>query len=418
MRGTLFLVLFLALLSLGDFPLLAGEAVGSVPKIAQGNNIFAVNLYKELAASEGNLFFSPASLHIALAMTFVGAAGDTAVEMAAVLHYLLDGGRLSHDYKAYIEQILDVGVMPDGQPTASLTIANRAWGRTDTRFREKYLKFIEKMFNASLEQVDFSDVQGTCSRINAWASENTQGLIKELVVPAIINVRTALILTNAVYFKGTWQEKFNKALTRPGLFKPSGKEPFEIPMMHVTRNFEYYESDGLQVIQLPYMGKTLKMLVALPAENTSLATTENSLSASLIDSWIRGMQTVEVAVAFPKFKLEGDMEVSVILKKMGMPLAFTEGETGADFKGILAADEKRRLHIAKVIHKAFGKIDEEGTEAAAATAVAMEYDGFSAEMSMPKIFNADRPFLFMIRHSATGAILFLGRCSVPEKVAG
>lgn len=391
-----------------------GETSPAVDAIVRGNTEFALDLYRQLAARPDaeNLFFSPLSISVALAMTWAGAKGPTADQMAAVLHFPMDPP-VFHIAFGRLESQLNRVSRTDG---IELLIANALWLQRDFAFKEDYLRLIREDYSGSLRQVDFQqDSEAARGQINAWVEEKTSGRITDLIPPGMLSQLTRLVLTNAVYFKGVWARPFSPRNTGPMPFTVStcspedadaeGREPekIEIPAMRQTARFAYGENDQLQILRLPYAGDALSMIILLPKTATLCEVTEG-LSARQLRQWIDGLREREVEVHLPRFEMNYTAELGPILSEMGMPLAFTPD---ADLTGIAEVDD---LHISGVIHKAWVQVNEEGTEAAAATGVTV---GVTALPAPPPVFRADRPFLFLICDDQTQTILFLGRLVRP-----
>ena len=369
--------------------------------VVQGNNAFALDLYAALRGNGGNLFVSPYSISTALAMTYAGARGETEAQMAKVLHLNLPQDRLHPAMGALVQEL-----NARGKGKYQLIVANALWGQKGYPFLQSFLGLNGKYYGAGLEQVDFvRDRNGSRKTINRWVEEQTQDKIKDLLKPPHITPLTTLVLTNAVYFKGNWASQFDKEHTRDDLFTLKSGKKIEMPMMHKTDEFGYMQADGLQVLELPYVGGDLSMLVLLPIRVDGLADIEKSLTVQNIAEWTRKLRKRKVIVALPRFKMTSEFELGRTLKAMGMPKAFSGA---ADFSGMTG---RRDLFISEVVHKAFVEVNEEGTEAAAATAVIMERKA----ISRPAIFRADHPFLFLIRDNRSKSILFVGRLEKPVK---
>ena len=376
---------------------------GAEAAIVQGNNRFGLELYGQIRREEGNLFFSPSSIHTALAMTYAGARGGTAGEMARTLHYG-EGERFFADYGKAIKQ-----TAAGKDAKYELNIANALWLQHDKPFLEPFLACNKEHFGAGLFDVDFrTQFEAARATINKWVEEKTKEKIKDLLPPGSLDAMTRMVLTNAIYFKGDWASQFKKAATRDMDFHVSPDRKVQARMMFQSEKFGYAETPDLQALKMPYQGKDLSMVVLLPRRIDGLAKVEESLTTD----WLAGIVgrlrfPRKVQVYFPRFKMEYKMKMKPILSKMGMPTAFT-GK--ADFSGMTGSQD---LCIDDVYHKAFVKVDEEGTEAAAATAVVMRLT--SAAPVRPLVFKADRPFCFFIRHEKTGMILFAGRVALPKE---
>ncbi|HUX17151.1 MAG TPA: serpin family protein [Phycisphaerae bacterium] len=374
-----------------------------VQAVAGGCNRFAFDLYAQLRGAEGNLFLSPYSISTALAMTYGGARGQTADQMAKVL--CLPAG-VEAVHAAYGALQNDFNVAGEGGEF-DLFVANRLWGQKGYAFLKEFLTLVEKNYGAGIKQVDFAGATEEARKtINAWVEKQTQDKIQELLPPGVLDAQVRLVLTNAIYFKGRWAEEFHKRLTRDEDFFLTPEKKAAVPMMHQTADFGYFEGDGLQALELPYRGDRLAMVVLLPKAKDGLAALEASLSADKVAEWVGKLHRREVQVALPRFKTTAEFSLKDTLVAMGMAAAFG-GD--ADFSGMTGAKD---LFISAVVHKAFVDVNEEGTEAAAATAVVM---GRAAMPEPAPVFCADHPFLFLIRDTKTGAILFFGRILDPTK---
>ena len=380
----------------------AAEPIVQTATVVQGNNAFALALYAKLRAEDqGNLFLSPYSISTALAMTYAGAKGKTAAEMAEVLHFTVPQEQL-HPAFAALAAKLHGDIKKEGY---QLRIANRLWGQAGYHFLPTFLQVTRDHYGAELAQVDFAqDTEAARHTINAWVEEKTEEKIKDLLAQGVLDSGTTLVLTNAIYFKGDWQRKFEAKATKDAPFLLTPQEKVTVPMMRQRGKFAYGVVGKVQVLELPYVGKDLSMFVLLPKEVDGLADLEKSLSVETLNTWTSGLREQTVEVLLPKFKMTSGFRLEKTLGSMGMPLAFS-GE--ADFSGMTG---QRGLFISAVIHKAFIDVNEEGTEAAAATAVVMR-----APAPPNPIFRADHPFLFLIRDNRTGSILFLGRVINPKE---
>lgn len=367
--------------------------------LAAGNSRFALDLYGRLCTAQGNLFFSPYSISAALAMTYAGARGNTASQMAAVLHFALDPERL-HPAFAGLEVLLE-SWQKAGR--IALSVANSLWPQLGERFKRAYLDLVLHYYGVTITAVDYArDPEGSRQRINAWVEDKTQEKIKELILPQHVSGPSVLILVNAIYFKGDWASQFDAANTRPAPFYVTAEKSVEVSLMRQKASFGYAELPGLQVLELPYQGDELSMVVLLPQAGNGLAELEQAFSLENLANWLGRLRVQEVDVLLPRFKLTGQFELKDVLEAMGMTDAFGL----ADFSGMTTG----QLFISNVVHKAFVEVNEEGTEAAAATAVV-----FARGLPLPApVFRADRPFLFLIRERSSGSILFLGRLADPE----
>jgi serpin B len=372
------------------------------PEAAAATNAFALELFKKLVvgANGKNVFFSPFSVASALGMTAVGARGATADEMAAVLH-LAAAGPEPHAALGRLVRAL-LGAKLEG---GELKIANALWGQQGWRFDPDYLARVSRDYGGGLRQVDFAGAaEAARQTINAWVAEATAQRIKELLAQGDVGADTLLVLTNAIYFKGLWAAKFEPRDTRPGAFHLAGGPSVEVPLMSQTEKLGYAEpTPELQLLELPYLGGELSMVVLLP--RGSAAELAARLDPAALAGWLQKLDASEkVAVTLPKWKLGYRVELAEPLQALGMKAAFG---AEADFSGM--GGEKGGLSISKVIHQADIEVDEEGTVAAAATAVVMR-----KAVEEILAFRADRPFVYLLRHRPTGAILFLGLLADPR----
>lgn len=370
--------------------------------LVKGNNEFAFDLYGKLATAEGNLFFSPFSISTALGMTYAGARGDTADEMARTLHFARDKDGPHAAFRGLLAQINE----KRKKPAYQLSVANALWGQKDFGFLPDFINLTEREYGAGLRQVDFvSATEATRKIINDWVEDKTQQKIKELLKPGILNQDTRLVLTNAIYFKGLWASQFKKAATRDEKFKISASATVKTPMMHQRGDFPYFENDDLQMVQLPYEGKDLSMIVVLPRKVDGLAALEKQLTAARVAGWVGKLAVREVDLALPRFKMTKEFSLKKVLSNLSMPSAFIPGT--ADLTGMNGTGP--RLFISAVVHKAFVDVNEEGTEAAAATAVVVK----TTSARLTHNFHADHPFVFLIRDNRSGSVLFMGRLADP-----
>jgi serpin B len=371
--------------------------------VVQGNTAFALDLYARLAAREGNLFLSPHSISTALAMTSLGARGDTAAEMARVLHFSLDPEPL-HPPLAALSRGPGSGTEKGG---CELRVANRLWGQRGYEFLPDFLKATRMHYGAEIQEVDFVRATEAARRtINAWVERQTADKIKDLVPERVLDADTRLVLTNAIYFKGTWARVFPKARTAEAPFHVGPGHTVQVPLMSQRETFGYLRQKTFQAVELPYVGKDLSMVVFLPTDPDGLAAFEQLLTADHLTQWLGRLKPQSVDVSLPRFQIASEFSLKKELSALGMPLAFDMNR--ADFSGM--SDHPEGLFLAAVIHKAFVEVNEKGTEAAAATAAVVKARGFSKAAE----FRADHPFLFLIRDLRSGAVLFLGRVTNPR----
>jgi serpin B len=384
--------------------LFASPASADRDKVVAGDTQFALDLYAQLRSTEGNLFFSPYSISTALAMTCGGARGETAKQMTRVLHFDLPERKLAPAF-ADMESGLNA-VQAAGH--VRLAVADSLWPQAGYKFRQSYLDLCGKYYGASIRQVDYvGHREGARQTINRWVEAKTNDKIVDLLQPGMLSPATRLVLVNAIYFKGNWRHLFNAELTRDEPFHVSAGTTVTAPLMRQTREFGYGEFPELQVLELPYVGNEISMVVLLPRTVDGLAQLEQQLTAEKLAEWTEHLGNQPVDVLLPRFKMTSEFSLGDTLAAMGMPDAFVLNK--ADFSGM---DGARNLCISDVIHKAYVDVDEEGTEAAAATAVVAV--GSAAPPAFP-IFRADHPFLILIRDNQTGSVLFLGRVTDPTQ---
>lgn len=372
-----------------------------------GNTNFAFALYGKLkddpnvTVPKGNLFFSPYSISTALVMTYGGARGETQKQMANVLHFTLPRQNLYSAFGTLQKQL----VQKDKTCGYQLLLANALWGQKSEPFLKEFLDFTEYYYGAGFSQLDFvNETEQSRHTINSWVEEKTNNKIKDLIPPGGIDEQTALVLTNAIYFKGEWKIKFSKWKTRKADFTVSTKDKVKVPMMHLKEDFKYYEDEKLQTLELPYKGDEISMLVILPSEPEGIREIENTLTTENLNILLSKIKSTKVDVFFPKFKMTwGTFSLKNTLVVLGMPEAFEPEK--ADFSGM---NGKRDLWISDVFHKTFIEVNEEGTEAAAATGVVM-----SKALHIEPVFRADHPFIFIIKDNHSGSILFMGRVINP-----
>ena len=368
--------------------------------IVTGNNQFAVDLYAQLRGGDGNLFFSPSSISTALAMTYAGARGTTEIEMAKALHFDLPQDQIHHSFAA-----LNKTLNPKDKPY-ELSVANRLWGQQGYGFLPAFLQTTRDHYGAELAQVDFLQAaEAARQEINGWVADQTNDKIRDLIPQGVLNEMTRLVLTNATYFLGTWEHQFNKDATHDAPFKVTAEVKVDVPMMYQKAQFRYAEVDEVLTLELPYKGDDLSMIVLLPKAVGGLAALEDKLVAENLKKWTSGLRRQKVNVHLPKFKMTSEFQLNAVLSSMGMATAFQP--VAADFSGISTEEE---LFISAVIHKAFVDVNEEGTEAAAATGIAF---GTTSLERIPT-FRADHPFIFLIRDNRTDSILFMGRFMNPR----
>jgi len=370
-----------------------------VRAVARGNNAFAFELHRKLPGQD-NLFFSPFSVSTALSMTYAGAKGETAAEMARALRYPFEGERLHLGYAGLLGKLSG-----DARPAGvRLNVANALWGPED--YNKPFLDINRDCYAAHVRKIRLPGAEPV---INKWAEDHTEGRIKDLLPPGSLDDTAVLVLTNAVYFKGEWKYRFKESATLDQPFRVPGRSAVKVPMMQQTEKLRYTHTDrgepaAAQVLELPYKSGDLSMVIILPDADDGIKMVERTLTAEKLEGWLSRMDEQEVRVSLPRFKLQGkSVSLKGALVELDMVRAFGPG---GDFSGMCSGD----VHIGEVLHQAFVEVNEEGSEAAAATAVDKKVDSKEELVT----FTADHPFLFLIRDNRTGCILFQGRLSSPK----
>jgi len=375
--------------------------------VAAGNSAFAFDLYRALRGQEGNLFYSPYSISLALAMAYAGARGQTAAQMAETLHYSLAQERLHPAFNALDLQLASRGAGAKGQDGKGfrLRVANSVWGQSGYQFLPAYLDVLARNYGAGLRLLDFRAApEPARTTINGWVKEQTEGKITDLLPKGSVSDVTRLLLVNAIYFNAAWKYEFLGQNTHPAPFTLLDGRTVEVPVMGQKESLRYAEGDGYQAVELPYDGDELALVVLLPAAG-DFAKFEAGLSADRVAAILGDLATARVSLGLPKFNYDSTFGLAKTLADMGMPGAFVSGQ--ADFSAIAG---NRELFISDVIHEAIVAVNEKGTEAAAATAVPI---AASAMPGREVVFLANRPFVFLIHDLQTGAILFVGRVLNP-----
>jgi serpin B len=371
------------------------------------HNDFACALYQQLLRQPGNLFLSPYSIRTALGMTYAGAKGETATQMSKALRFATQD-ETPHAAFARFAQKLDAA---GGE--YEMVVANSLWGQEGIPLQREFVDLIGLYYGGGLKVVDFrQNAEAAREAINQWVEDKTKEKIQELIPSGALNAETRLVLVNAVYFKGTWFAPFPKADTREQPFHVEGGRTVQAPLMYQKTEVRYLHADHFQVVDLDYQGGDLSMLVLLPDKRDGLRDLETELTGRLLRDCIANMSETEVEVFLPRFRMTwGAFDLKPEMIALGMPLAFTR--FSADFSGINGVEPPHEdsLFIGNVFHKAFVDVNEEGTEAAAATGM-----GLTMAMSLPPkppVFRADHPFLFAIYDRRSETILFLGRMADP-----
>ncbi len=373
----------------------------SVNTLVDSLNGFSFDFYNQIVKSEeGNIFFSPYSIFTAFSMAYEGTRGNTSTQMQNVLNVLQnDSATLGSFGRIY-------NLLNQNQDGYTISTANAFWAHQDYEFLQEYLRLLENFYMAEANELDFAKNVEAAETINNWIEEQTNDKIKDMIQSDMLSDITKLVLTNAIYFKGLWEKQFKPDYTYEADFELSNGETVTVDMMKSDSkdsNYNYTETEDLQILKLNYEGKDLSMIIVLPKEN-NISIAESAINYENLSNWRNDFNEIKIDVEIPKFKFETKYLLNDLLKEMGIVDAFLPGV--ADFSGM---DGTKYLFISKAIHQAYVEVNEEGTEAAAAT-------GIIAELSMvpdPNEFRADHPFIFLIQHEETGAVLFMGKVMNP-----
>ncbi|AWV90224.1 serpin family protein [Bradymonas sediminis] len=373
--------------------------------LVAGNTDFALDLYREIAAQDANLFYSPFSISEALAMTYAGARGETAAQMAATLHLNADQAMVHPAFNWLDAHLMNLGETPtnEGSHPFELAVANSIWGQAGYQFEADFLDTLALNYGAGLNTMDFIEApEASRQTINQWVEDKTKERIKDLIPEGAITQDTRMVLTNAIYFKASWLYAFEESMTAAGDFNKLDGSTLSVDLMQQTNYLSYAQMDGFEALELPYDGGDVSMLILLPED---LAAFEQGLDSATLSATIEALENTYTKITLPKFEYTLDLPLAQTLQDMGMTDAFS---SSADLSGITGT---RDLVISDVVHKAFVAVDEEGTEAAAATAV---IGGATSVPPEPVDFRVDKPFIFMIRANQTGSLLFVGRVLEPN----
>ncbi len=394
-------------------PEVSAEALQS---LVEGGNTFAFDTFHQLRQGEGDLFFSPFSISQALGMTFVGARAETEAQMQATMHFT--AGQDIHPAMNRLD--LELASRAEGREEWEagqrpvLNIANSIWAQQNYEILPAFVATLTAQYGIEARRLDFvADAEAARQTINNWVSERTEERIQDLIPEDVLSPNTRLVLTNAIYFNANWLSVFLESGTRDAPFHLLTGDEVQVPTMNQREHFRHSSDDSVQVVELPYEGGQLSMLVVVPQEG-HFEEIQNSLSSETLTGWLDSLVHGEVQLAMPRFRVESGFDLADMLKALGMPVAFDP--VSADFSGIADIPTPAdNLYISAVIHKAFLEVDEQGTEAAAATAVVIARAGSAfVPPPPPTPIDVDRPFFVVIRDNPTGAILFLGRVMDPS----
>lgn len=380
------------------------EPMNDIP-VNERNNQFAFDIFKFLSQEhEDNMIISPFSISTAMAMTYAGARGETAREMSQTLHFDPAQERFHTAFHNWMDAI-----HTKGEKKNQLKIANSLWPQQDYHFVPEYFDLINKFYRSALYEVDYTgDREAIRQRINQWVMDHTNDLIKDLIAPGVLVEDTRLVLVNAIYFLSQWKIAFDKNATYNDRFNITAERHVQTPFMFMKDHFRYIENSNYQALELPYEGDHFSMVVVLPSRNTTLDRFVSEMQTELFEEINEGMQSKEVEVYLPSFTSRSKFDLENIMASMGMPLAFTNK---ANFSGMTRKDD---LKIDKIIHEAYIDVNEEGTEAAASTAVVIIRK--TAIADEPKtIFRANRPFFYFIKENSQNSILFMGKVTNPTQ---
>jgi serpin B len=375
-------------------------------KLVAGNNAFAFDLFRVIREKGTNLFFSPYSILAGLVLAYAGAQGQTEKSMAEALKFSLPRDRLHQVFNKLDLMLKERGQGARGTEGAGFKLhaVNALWGQKGCKFLSQFLDVLAQNYGAELQILDFiNETEHSRNTINRWITEQTEGRINELIPEGVIDQLTRLILTNAIYFNAAWKYPFNKNSTTDDIFHPLEGADISIPMMKQTKSFRCSEGDNYQAVELPYDGQELSLVILLPRSG-EFTIFEDNLNSEFVKEIIKELELNEVSLTMPKFEYESAFSLKDSLATLGMKTAFG-GE--ADFSGMNGGHD---LLIQDVLHKAFISADEDGTTAAAATAVIMTMKFMPA---LAKEIKIDRPFIFFIRDIPTNSIIFLGRVLNP-----
>ena len=416
------LLLTLLVSTFAATPLFSAGSYSAAPAVNQ----LGLDLLLKLAKENGNLCLSPYSIQTALAMTYAGSDGDTRVEMAKVLHYPEGDPELSDSFAA-LRRSLDAAVAKSeeraknsprsGAPSEPITfqVANGLFGQKGYDFRRAFLDLIEQSYGAAFEQLDFvKNAPEAAGRINVWVEDQTHGRIRDLIPTGALDANTRLVIANAVYLKAPWSEAFLPSATRLETFHVGGGAQTDVPMMHRRDRLGYAKYDGFSAVTIPYGGDDLHFLVLVPDDLNGLSALEAKINVSMVADCAH-LEQRDVILHLPKFKLQPPtVSLGRELQSLGMKSAFDLPKGSANFDRLAPRKPNDYLSISDVFHKTYIAVDEKGTEAAAATAVAMMRSTARIEPAKPVEVIVDRPFLFAIQHAPTGTCLFLGQVTDPR----
>lgn len=385
----------------------ATAPASDVGQLVRDNTEFALRMHRALSSERGNVVFSPHSISVALAMTYAGATGSTASQLAEGMRFSLPAARLHAAFNTLDQQLAERerAAPEDGERPFRLRVANALFAQRGASWQAPFLDTLAENYNAGVSLLDIaSNPEAARTLVNAWVSAQTESRIPELLQRGTITTDTRFVLTNAAYFNARWMHPFDAARTAPAPFTREGSAAATVPTMNMVRSFRYAQVDGWQAVELLYRGGQVSMLVALPPTGP-IADAERSLDESRLRGLVERLGTRTVTLALPKFSFRTAADLNSALGSFGVRDLFAPG--GADLSPM---DGTRQLYVSHVVHEGYVAVDEIGTEAAAATAVI----GEAVSLPEPATFIANRPFLFFVRDNVTGAVLFMGRVTDPS----
>ena len=419
---------FLILQLFGALIAAMAHAATNFDLAAKATNDVAVDLHRQLATGNENLCLSPYSIQSALAMTFAGADGETRTEMARVLHFTADASAVAASFASLQHSLEEMSAKTAelvkkskefGGPSEPITlaIANKLFAQQGYGFRPAFLSLVKENFGAAFEPVDFvKNASAATQHINEWVADQTHNRIRDLIPGGALNETTRLVLADALYLKAPWANEFSSNATQPETFHVRGGSGINVPTMQKkSEHFGYAKREGYTVVSLPYEGNDLQFLVLLPDEVNGLHALESKLSGDMLAGCAK-LQTRDIDLHLPKFKLEPPtVALAEKFEALGMKSAFDKPQGSANFDKMAPRTPKDYLYISQIFHKTFIAVDEKGTEAAAATAVAMMAGTALRSPPPPPIeVKIDRPFVYAIQHVPSGVCLFLGRVTDPR----
>jgi len=405
-HGLLRCLAVISLMVSSSVPSSLANSPTDIQRLVPGNTAFAVDLYARIARTPGNVFFSPYSVSTCLALAYAGARGQTESQMARVLHFPDNQSQTHAGFGALRRQLGEVG----NQAAIQLDSANALWAERGQPFAPDFLKIAKSDYQANIEQADFkSSAEAVTQEINRWVSQQTKDKIQNLIPPGSLDSQTRLVLANAVYFKGIWARKFDQPRTVNQPFRLLNGGQVNAPLMHAVEEVGYMKETDFEAVELPYRSNLFSMVILLPRQTDGCGALEQRLTPALVSNSVAEMKKQKVEIFLPRFRLQSSLQLKRALVEMGMTDAFG---SKADFSGM---DETHQLSISAVFHQSWGEVNEEGTEAAAATAAGIHATAVIRPPQPPSVFKADHPFLFFIRDTRSGALLFLGRLENPQQ---